>query len=101
MLRTSRRNSSNVSRITFSPLGFPDRENSSLDPITSMLLAFLVRAAKTFNGMSRRSLKNLYRTAPALPETMLFESRGHCFVVQHGEVAFFSFGRRDEADRLQ
>ena len=31
----------------------------------------------------------------------MFESRGHCFVVQHGEVAFLGFGRRDEADGLQ
>ena len=31
----------------------------------------------------------------------MFESRGHGFVVQHGEVAFLCFGRRDEADGLQ
>ena len=29
------------------------------------------------------------------------ESRGHGYVVQHGEVAFLSFGRRDETDGLQ
>ena len=28
-------------------------------------------------------------------------SRGHGFVVQHGEVAFLGFGLRDEADGLQ
>ena len=31
----------------------------------------------------------------------MFESRGHGCVVQHGEVAFLGFGRRDEADGLQ
>ena len=31
----------------------------------------------------------------------MFESRGHGFVVQHGEVAFLGFGRRDEAEGLQ
>ena len=29
------------------------------------------------------------------------QSRGHGFVVLHGEVAFLGFGRRDEADGLQ
>ena len=28
-------------------------------------------------------------------------SRGHGFVVLHGEVAFLGFGRRDEADGFQ
>ena len=31
----------------------------------------------------------------------MFESPGHGFVVQHGEVAFLGFGRRDEAEGLQ
>jgi hypothetical protein len=31
----------------------------------------------------------------------LFESRGHGCAVQHGEVAFLGFGRRDEAEGLQ
>ena len=31
----------------------------------------------------------------------MFGSRGHGCVVQHGEVAFLGFGRRDEADGLQ
>ena len=31
----------------------------------------------------------------------MFESRCHGWVGQHGEVAFLSFGRRDEADGLQ
>jgi hypothetical protein len=31
----------------------------------------------------------------------LFESCGHDCVVQHGEVAFLGFGRRNEADGLQ
>ena len=31
----------------------------------------------------------------------MFESRGHGLVVQHGEVAFLGFGRRDVADGLQ
>jgi hypothetical protein len=31
----------------------------------------------------------------------LFESRGHGWIDQHGEVAFLCFGRRDEADGLQ
>ena len=31
----------------------------------------------------------------------MFKSRGHGFVVQHGEVASLGFGRRDEADGLQ
>ena len=31
----------------------------------------------------------------------MFESRGHGCIVQHGEVAFLGFGRRDEADGLQ
>ena len=36
-----------------------------------------------------------------MPEAILFESRGHGWVVQHGEVALLGFGRRDEADGLQ
>ena len=31
----------------------------------------------------------------------MFESRGHGWVVQHGEVALLGFGRRDEADGFQ
>ena len=31
----------------------------------------------------------------------MFESGGRRYVVQHGEVAFLGFGRRDEADGLQ
>ena len=31
----------------------------------------------------------------------MFESRRQGLVVQHGEVAFLGFGRRDEADGLQ
>ncbi len=41
------------------------------------------------------------RTAPALPEAILFESRRHGLVVQHGEVTVLGFGRRDVADGLQ
>ena len=31
----------------------------------------------------------------------MFESRGHGWVVQHGEVALLGFGRRDEAEGFQ
>ena len=31
----------------------------------------------------------------------MFESRGHGWVVQHGEVAFLGFGQRDEADGFE
>lgn len=47
MLRFSRLNSSNVSRITLLALTSGEFENSLLDPITNTLLAFLVRAVKT------------------------------------------------------
>ena len=36
-----------------------------------------------------------------MPEAISFESRGHGWVVQHGEVALLGFGRRDEADGFQ
>jgi hypothetical protein len=47
MLRFSRRNNSKVSRITFADLGFSERENSVSEPMTKILLAFLVRALRT------------------------------------------------------
>ena len=31
----------------------------------------------------------------------MFESRGHCWLIHPGEVAFLDFGRRDVADGLQ
>jgi hypothetical protein len=36
-----------------------------------------------------------------LPEAVLFESRRHGWVGQHGEVTVLGFGRWDEADGLQ
>ena len=36
-----------------------------------------------------------------MPETVWFESRCHGLLLQHGIIAFLSFGRRDVADGLQ
>ena len=47
MLRVSRRSNSKVSRMTLVALELSERENSSCDPMTRMVFAFLVRAVKT------------------------------------------------------
>src|SRR5258708_10446206 len=44
---------------------------------------------------------NSARTAPGLPEAILFESRRHGGFCHPGVVAFLGFDRRDVADRLQ
>jgi hypothetical protein len=68
-----------------------------------------VQQCRSQCGENNRTTKRV-RSQPAqtehephrvLPEAILFESRGHGFIVQHGEVAFLGFGRRDEADGLQ
>ena len=58
-------------------------------------------AEQAFAGLAKDGQRFIVNRSGFLPEAILFESRGHGFVVQHGEVAFLCFGRRDEADGLQ
>ena len=47
------------------------------------------------------ALDKRHEPPPGLPEAISFESRCHGWLLQHGVVAFLSFGRRDVADGLE